>query len=143
MPAGQWYTEPVIWAQANGIVTGYQDGTFRPDRNITREQFAAILYRYMRTIDPELQPDADLSGFPDAGKVQSYALEAMRWAVGEKLINGVAVGDQSFLRPENNTTRAQFATIISRFMGVLERYAPQDEPDPDTPDPDAPAPAER
>ena len=143
VPAGQWYTEPVIWAQANGIVTGYQDGTFRPDRNITREQFAAILYRYMRTIDPELQPDADLSGFPDAGNVQSYALEAMRWAVGEKLINGVAVGEQSFLRPENNTTRAQFATIISRFMGVRERYTPQDEPDPDTPDPDAPAPAER
>ena len=154
VPAGQWYTDAVIWAQANGIVTGYQDGSFGPNRSITREQFSAILYRYMRTVDPALQPTGSLSGFPDAARVQSYAQEAMRWAVGEGLINGVAANGQTFLRPENNTTRAQFATIISRFMKVLEQYEPEepapdpetenpDVPDPETPNPDTPAPPER
>ena len=142
--AGQWYTEAVIWAQAKGIVTGYQDGTYRPDRSITREQFAAILYRYMCSVDPELEVPDSPDDFPDADKVQSYAREAMRWAVGEKLINGVAVGNQSFLRPENDATRAQFATIISRFITVLEKYEPGDPaPDPNAPNPDAPAPAQR
>ena len=127
VPENQWYTDAVIWAQAKGIVTGYQDGTFGPNRNITREQFAAILYRYTRAMDPEITAAADLSGFPDAGAVQSYALEAMRWAVGEGLINGVAVGGQSFLRPENNTTRAQFATIISRYLTPHELPSPEPE----------------
>ena len=133
VPDGQWYTDAVIWAQSNGIVTGYQDGTFGPNRSITREQFAAILYRYMCSVDPALEVPDTLGSFPDAGKVQSWAREAMCWAVGEKLINGVAVGSQSFLRPENYATRAQFATIISRFMTVLEKYTPE-EPAPNPPE---------
>ena len=127
VPENQWYTDAVIWAQANGIVTGYQDGTFGPNRNITREQFAAILYRYTRLKDPDISAAADLSGFPDAGAVQSYALEAMRWAVAEGLINGVSTGGQSFLRPQNNTTRAQFATIISRYVTAFETQTDKPE----------------
>lgn len=118
--AGTWYTDAVIWAQANGVVLGYTDGTFRPDRNITREQFATILHRYTKLLDPELGAGGALDDFPDASLVSNYAADAMRWAVGEGLITGVSTAGGIFLRPQNNTTRAQFATIVSRYLTALE-----------------------
>ena len=115
VPEGQWYTEAIAWAQSRGIVTGYPDGTFRPMNNITREQLAAILYRFTGAKGEPLIAGADLSAFPDAGSVQGYARESMGWAVAAGLINGVASGGQSCIRPGSNATRAQFATIISRY----------------------------
>ena len=115
VPANQWYTDAIAWAQSQGIVTGYPDGTYRPQNSITREQLATILYRYTKAGGEALVPGADLSGFPDAASVQSYALEGMRWAIASGLINGVAANGQSYIRPGNNATRAQFATIISRY----------------------------
>ena len=113
--SGQWYADAVAWAQSKGIVTGYPDGSFRPQSNITREQLATILFRYTKAKGETPVSGADLSGFPDAGSVQSYALEGMRWAIAAGLINGVAANGSSYIRPGSNATRAQFATIISRY----------------------------
>ena len=118
VPEGQWYSDAIAWAAENAIVTGYGNGIFRPNQNITREQFATILYRYTASREVLMEESADLSAFPDAGRVQSYAREAMGWAVATGLINGVASGGVTELRPQNNTTRAQFATIVSRYQAI-------------------------
>ncbi len=113
---GTWYTDAVIWAQANGIVTGYNDGTFRPTKEITRQEMAVMLARYAKLWGMETDSGADLSAYPDAGSVASWAAEAMQWCVAQGLINGVQSGGVSNLKPGNNATRAQFATIMARFM---------------------------
>ena len=110
--ADAYYAGPVAWAAKNGIVEGYDNGEFRPDRNITREQLAAILYRYARYKGLDVNERADLSGFGDVSVVSAYALEAMAWANGTGLITGV---DESTLRPGGSATRAQAATILMRF----------------------------
>lgn len=112
VPAGQWYTDAVAWASANNIVGGYGDGTFGPNDPITREQMAAILYRYARYKGYDVSQSADLSKYTDAGQVSSYAKPALSWANAEGLINGVT---QTTLVPQGNATRAQVATILMRF----------------------------
>ena len=129
VPEGKYYTSAVIWAAQNEIVNGYPDGTFRPDTNITREQLAAILYRSASKNDHILAEEADLSGFPDASDVHNYAKQAMGWAVSAGLINGVGSGGKSYLQPANNATRAQFATIISRYLTALEENEEHQDPD--------------
>lgn len=114
--AGQWYTDAVIWAQENGIVTGYTDNTFRPMKEITRQEMAVMLARYAKLLGVEIGAGADLSTYPDAETVASWAQEAMAWCVGEGLINGVKSGGVSNLKPGNNATRAQFATIMMRYL---------------------------
>ena len=113
--AGQWYTDAVIWAQENGIVTGYNDNTFRPTKEITRQEMAVMLARYAKLLGWEIG-GGDLTAYPDAEAVASWAQEAMAWCVEKGLINGVQSGDVSNLKPGNNATRAQFATIMARFM---------------------------
>ena len=108
VPAKEWYTEAVIWAAANGIVNGTGDGEFSPEDDITREQVATIFHRYNKA--PEGK--GDLSAFPDAGQVDDYAVEAMKWAVGEGIING----DDGKLVPLGNATRAQIAAIFYRYI---------------------------
>ncbi len=114
--AGQWYTNAVIWAQENGIVTGYTDNTFRPTKEITRQEMAVMLTRYAKLLGVETGSSADLSTYPDAGDVASWAQEAMAWCVEMGLINGVQSGGVSNLKPGNNATRAQFATIMMRYL---------------------------
>ena len=108
---GQWYSEAIDWASANGIVNGYSAAKFGPMDSITREQMAAILYRYADMKGYDMQAGAALN-FADAGSVSSYATAAMQWAVAEGLINGV--GDNT-LNPQGTATRAQVATILMRF----------------------------
>ena len=115
-----WYTEAVIWAVENEIVLGMGDGTFAPEAEITREQMAAILYRYAAYRGDDMTTDADLAAFPDEKTVSSYACEPLAWAVDRGLINGVAQGGESWLEPQAGATRAQVATILMRFM---ELYA--------------------
>ena len=110
--AGTWYFDAVSWAAANNIVGGVGDNKFDPDGNITREQMATILYRYCNGKGIDTSKQASLSGFPDAGKVSSYAQTAMQWAVAEKLVNG----SDGKLLPQGNATRAQVATILMRFI---------------------------
>ena len=113
---GTWYTDAVIWAQANGIVTGYTDNTFRPTKEITRQELAVMLARYAKLLGVDTTGGADLGNYPDAVAVASWAQEAMQWCVGAGLINGVQSGGISNLKPENNATRAQFATIMMRYL---------------------------
>ena len=114
---GQWYSDGVAWASANGIVTGYGDGRFGPNDPITREQMAAILYRYAGFAGQSTTGQADLSGYTDAGRVSPYAAEAMGWAVDRGLITGVSADT---LSPGGSATRAQVATILMRFCQMDE-----------------------
>ena len=110
--AGQWYTDAVNWAAANNIVNGYGDDQFGPTDTITREQMAAILYRYAQYKGYDVTASADLSTYTDAASVSSYAVSAMQWAVGEGLINGIT---DTTLVPGGSATRAQVAAILMRF----------------------------
>ena len=109
--AGTWYTDAVLWAAQNGIVNGLGENTFAPMNTLTREQLVTMLYRYAEAEGYDVSAAADLSGYPDAGKVQSWAQEAMTWAVAEGIVEGM----DGNLNPAGNATRAQIATILMRF----------------------------
>ncbi|MBR6825921.1 MAG: S-layer homology domain-containing protein, partial [Oscillospiraceae bacterium] len=115
---GQWYSMAVAWAAQEGVVNGMGDGTFRPNSQITREQLATILFRYVQMTEMDPPERASLDAFPDAEKIQSYAVEALQWAVAKGLVNGIYDShlEQTFLRPEGSATRAQVATILMRFL---------------------------
>ncbi len=110
--ADTWYTDAVAWAAANGIVNGVSETEFAPGKDITREQLATILFRYAEAKGYDVSARADLSAYPDADQIQSYAAESVAWAVAEGLIQGF---EDNTLRPAGNATRAQIATILMRF----------------------------
>ena len=118
VPAGQWYTDAVNWAAANQIVKGTSATTFAPNDSITREQMAAILYRYAQYKGYDVTKKADLSGYSDNGQISAYAKDALAWANAAKLINGVT---NTTLAPQGNATRAQVSAILHRFCdGVVK-----------------------
>lgn len=118
VPAGQWYTDAVNWAAANQIVKGTSATTFAPNDSITREQMAAILYRYAQYKGYDVTKKADLSGYSDNSQVSAYAKDALAWANAAKLINGVT---NTTLVPQGNATRAQVSAILHRFCdGVVK-----------------------
>lgn len=108
----QYYYNAVLWASSKGIVNGATTTTFDPDGKITREQIAAILYRYAGS------PSASgsLSSFSDQSQVSSYAVTAMQWAVGKGIITGVSTNGRTTLSAKANATRAQVAVMIHRFL---------------------------
>lgn len=110
--ADAWYAGAVAWAGKNSVVSGYDDGRFGPDDAITREQLAAILYRYVSLKGLDVSASASLDSFTDASSVSSYADEAMRWAVGSGLISGKG---NNILDPLGSATRAEAAAILMRF----------------------------
>ncbi|MBR4132729.1 MAG: S-layer homology domain-containing protein, partial [Oscillospiraceae bacterium] len=112
VPADTWYSNAVEWAAANGIVLGVGGGRFAPDANVTREQIAAILYRYSGS--PKV--NGKLDAFKDAADVSDYAVNALIWATSEGIINGIPDGADVKLSPKDNATRAQIATIFARFL---------------------------
>lgn len=112
VPADAWYAKAVAWASANKIVNGTGGGLFSPDAVITREQFAAILYRYAGFKSVDVSKVADLSNFPDADSVSGFAKTAVAWAVEVGLISGTNLGT---LDPLGSATRAQAATILMRY----------------------------
>ena len=116
---GAWYADAVTWAAENGIVGGYGGGLFGPEDNLTREQLAAILYRYAQTkgYDVSVGEDTNILGYTDALKISEYAIPAMKWACGAGVIMGVT---ESALLPQGSATRAQVATMLMRFC---EYYA--------------------
>ena len=109
---GQWYLEAVLWAEQNQVVGGYGDGTFRPDRAVTREEFAQMMYNYAKYKGLDTSATADLSRFPDGNKVAEWAQPAMEWANANGLING---HDDGTLDPQGTTLRAQAAKILMVF----------------------------
>lgn len=115
--SGAWYADAVTWAAENGIVNGVSDTEFAPNVNITREQLAAILYRYAEYNDYDVSGRDDLSEFTDRSSISSYALDAMRWAVDEGLITGIT---NTTIKPQGTATRAQAATMFMRFMSTVK-----------------------
>ena len=111
VPDGKWYTDAVAWAGANGIVTGYDNGSFGPEDPLTREQMAAILYRYAVYKGYDTEVPGDVSAFPNGDRVSAYAADAMNWAVGAGLLQG----SDGLLLPGGGAIRAQTATILMRF----------------------------
>lgn len=111
-----YYTEAVAWAASNGLVEGFENNTFKPTQNITREQFATILYRYAAFKKTDTTVSGNLSGFTDAASTSTWAKDAMTWAVDNGIIQGVTT---TTLAPQNTATRAQGAAMLMRFIENL------------------------
>ena len=107
-----WAAKAITWAQETGVVNGYEDNTFRPNRAVTREELAQMLYNYAKVKGYDLTASGDLTAFPDVSKVSDWAETAMSWANGNQLINGF---EDDTLRPGGNSTRAQAASILMNF----------------------------
>lgn len=128
VPNNTWYTDAVLWAAENNIVSGDGKGHFNPNANATREQLAVIMRNYA-TYCARLHPQAHamLIGFPDNELVSSWANDAMAWAVGSGFITGKPKNGKNYLDPKGNATRAEFATILLRYIknfdGCPEFYA--------------------
>lgn len=113
IPAGEWYTDAIAWAEASGVVSGYPNGTFGPMQAVTREEAVSILYRYAAKTNLDLTAADDLSAFADSASVQRYAKTAMQWAVGSGLISGMSATQ---LAPQGTATRAQVAAVLWRLL---------------------------
>ena len=120
VPVGQWYTDAVIWANDEKIVSGMGDGLFAPNMEITREQMVVMLYNYAKYKGYDVTASADLSTFADSASVSTWAQPAMQWAVAEGYISGM--GD-SQLAPQGTATRAEIASVIMRFMEATAETA--------------------
>lgn len=120
VPVGQWYTDAVIWANDEKIVSGMGDGLFAPNMEITREQMVAMLYNYAKYKGYDVTASADLSKFADNASVSTWAQPAMQWAVAEGYISGM--GDNQ-LAPQGTATRAEIASVIMRFMEATAESA--------------------
>mgnify|MGYP000739401668 CR=1 FL=1 len=121
--AGDWFMNPVLWASENKIVTGYTGtGMFGPNDNVTRAQMAVMMYRYAKDFKGyDVKADGDYSTFPDAGDVQEFAVDALKWAVSEGIITGKTIDGELRLDPQGSANRAECATIIQRFMEKYEK----------------------
>ena len=116
--SGMYYADAVAWAQANSIVTGITETIFAPDQAITREQMAAILYRYAQYKGYDVTASNDLSSYTDASRISAYATTAMHWANAEGLITG---NTSTTINPTGNATRAEVATILMRFCETVTK----------------------
>lgn len=108
---GQWYTNAIEWASSHSIVAGYTDGTFKPNQAITREQMVTILRAYAGYKGMNTAATGNVSSFPDSGRISNYAMQAMKWAVGNRLIGGTGKG----IEPKGTATRAQIAVILKAY----------------------------
>ena len=113
----EWYGPAVRWANAEGIVNGYDDGRFGPNDAVTREQLVAILYRYAqyKKMDVSVGEDTNILSYDDAFDVSSWAMSAMQWAVGSGVVNGLEKNGVLVLAPFDSSTRAVVATMFWRF----------------------------
>ncbi len=114
---GLWYSEAVRWAASEGIVTGYDDGSFGPNDLVTREQLAAMLYRYAvsQGYDVSVGEDTNILSYADAFSVSEYAVSALQWACGEGIVTG---RDNGLLAPQDGALRSEFAAMLMRFCSV-------------------------
>lgn len=117
--ADEWYGAAVAWASENGIVNGVSENEFAPNDNLTREQMAAIIYRYImfKGGDTSVGENADINSYADAENISDYAVEAIRYAVASGLMKG---DSETTLNPSGTATRAETATIIMRLFGIMK-----------------------
>lgn len=117
VPTGRYFTDAVAWATETKITDGFPDGTFKPLKPITREQFVTMIFRFAQAQDKDNGQRADLSEFEDQGEISKFAAEAVQWSVANKILNGVTSTE---IMPQKGTTRAQSATLLYRaIMNVL------------------------
>ena len=116
VPSGQWYSKAVIWAYDKKIVAGYSNGFFGIKDPITREQVARMLYLYSEWKGKDVSARANLSGFPDGGQVSGWARSQVEWAVGMNMLSGKTVNGRLQLVPKGQATRAECASMISRYL---------------------------
>jgi hypothetical protein len=112
VPAGQWFTEAVAWASANGVIGGYGANVFGTNDPVTREQIAVLLYRYAKLMGYDVSASADLSAYTDAADISEWAREALAWANAAGIITGRGA---SALAPTDTATRAEVAAMLHRF----------------------------
>lgn len=117
VPASAYYGEAVAWAAGQGVAEGFPDGTFRPDLPVSRQQLAAILWRYAGLERADSGARASLRGFSDGAEVSAYAREAMSWALAEGILQGTKDGA---LQPQGRAARGQTAVLLERFQTLLE-----------------------
>lgn len=117
--AGKWYSDAVLWASQNEIVSGYPDGRFGTNDSITREQLVALMYRYAAYSGADVSASADLSAYPDNNRVSSYARENLAWGVAVGLISGKLKNGTAYLDPRGTATRAETASIFVRFAAFI------------------------
>ena len=116
VPRDVWYTEAVDWAAEKGIVNGVGNRKFNPNGKVTREQMSAVLYRYAEQIGLNMDAPEGVAEFIDGGQVSSWALKAFDWAIANNIIGGVKQGQDVYLRPQADATRAQVSAILIRFI---------------------------
>ena len=119
--ATAYYADAVAWAAENGVVKGVDETHFAPEAEVTREQLAAILFRYAEKKGVDTTKRAALSTFPDADKVSNYAKDAMAWAVETGLINGIKAAKETTLAPQATAPRAQVAAILARYCESMAK----------------------
>lgn len=108
---GMWYSDAIRWASFSNVVSGYPDGSFRPNQPITREQMVTILRAYAGYKGQDVTASGNVNSYADAGKISNYALQSVRWAIGKKLISGTGKG----IEPQGTATRAQIAVILKAY----------------------------
>ena len=118
VPEGYWFTDAVMWASSIGVVEGYGNGCFGTNDNITREQMAVMMHRYGTACGYNVSKQAEIDSFADAGTVSGYAYEAVKWTVGNGIIQG-KLGNK--LDPQGNASRAEGAAIIMRFIQKYQK----------------------
>ena len=111
-----WYGDAVYWARCNGIVDGVENNHFDPTGSLTREQMATVLYRYAQYKGADVSASGDISGFADSANVSDWAVDAVKWAVGSGLVNGV---EGNALAPQGTSTRAQAAAVLMRLSQAM------------------------
>lgn len=111
-----WYMDAIVWAAENGIVNGYEDGTFRPLNNTSRQELFTMLYRYADYKGMDVTASAELNGFTDAKDVQQWAMPAVRWAKAVGLMTGY---ENNTIRPNNSVSRAELAVLLYRWCNEL------------------------
>lgn len=116
VPKDTWYTDSVLWANANGIVTGYDNGAFGPTDVVTREQMAVMFYRYAKLLDMDTTVKGDLGKFTDMAAASDWAVEAMTWCVGAGLMNGTS---DTTISPNGTASRAEVAAMLMRIVELM------------------------
>ena len=117
VPAGEFYTAPVVWAVANGITNGVSEHLFAPGKSLTRQELVTFLYRFAKYMGYDVAATTDLSVYTDVTKVQPYAVQAFQWAVASGVIKGTS---ETTLSPENTTTRAQVCIMVCRLLSAQD-----------------------
>ena len=117
-----YYSEPIAWANKNKIVIGIDDSHYAPERNISRQDLATIIYRYVKFVlgDKMQETDTEIEGFKDVDEIADYALVPIKWAIGNGIIKG---NDQGMIRPTGNATRAEAVAMTLRTISYLKSFS--------------------